>query len=137
MIVYLVVFVISLLSVWLFVKIRDYQLSRDPMLKRIRNKTEALHPAVKNIKMFKGSKSYTINKSRIYLCLKDEKGQYYNENMLIYVFIHELAHYLNKEDVGHTPKFFEIFNELINKAVKLGIYDDSIPPLNNYCGEVY
>ena len=36
-----------------------------------------------DIKLYRGDKSYTINKQKVYICLKNDKGQYYNDNMLI------------------------------------------------------
>jgi hypothetical protein len=41
------------------------------------------------ISLYRGNRSYTINKEKVYLCLKDEKDEYYNRNMLIYVLLHE------------------------------------------------
>ena len=108
-------------------------LQSDPKLHEIKNRCIHVHPVVKDLKLYKGEKSYTINKEKIYICLLDEKGEYYPMNMLIYVFLHELAHLINKEDTGHTEKFHEIFQQLINKAHELEIYNPSIPPIDNYC----
>ena len=76
--------------------------------------------------------SFTINKSRVNLCLKDKEGNYYDDNMLMYVALHELAHVMCDE-IGHTDKFHEIFDKLLEKAAAYGIYDPSIPPISNYC----
>jgi hypothetical protein len=46
--------------------------------------------------------------------------------MLTYVGLHELAHVLCDE-VGHTAKFYQIFDELLDKAHQMGLYDPSIP----------
>jgi hypothetical protein len=78
------------------------------------------------------NKSYTINKSKMYLCLKDKNGNYYNTNMLMYVALHELAHVLCDE-IGHTDKFHNIFNNLLDIANSLGYYSYSIPITMNYC----
>ena len=51
----------------------------------------------------------------------------------MYVAIHELAHVLCDE-IGHTEKFYEIFNNLLDKAENLNIYDSDIPIISNYCG---
>ena len=79
-----------------------------------------------------GKKSYTINKQKIYLCLRDKNGNYYDNNMLIYVLLHEYAHVICDE-VGHTDKFWKIFEELMILATEMGIYNPSIPILQNYC----
>jgi hypothetical protein len=118
---------------WVTYTIREHHKMDDPMLFKIKQVLEPLHPEIKNCKLYKSDKSYTINKKKIYLCLKDENGNYYPMNMLLYVMIHEFAHYLNKEDIGHTPKFHEIFEGLLDKAHEMGIYNASIPPIQNYC----
>ena len=105
----------------------------DPMLTRIQNTLLPLDDAVKRVKFYEGKKSYCINKRKIYLCLRDEKKEYYPFNMLMYVSIHELAHVICDE-IGHTPKFHRIFKELLEKAESLNIYDSKIPIVSNYCG---
>ena len=84
------------------------------------------------ISLSKGKKSYTINKEEIFLCLKDENDQYYSDNMLIYVLLHEISHSVCDE-IGHTEKFHKIFNALTTKAVELGIYNNQIPLIRDYC----
>ena len=87
---------------------------------------------MKDIKLYRGDKSYTINKQKIYICMKDKTGNYYDDNMLIYVIAHELSHALCDE-VGHTQKFSRIFDTLLFELEKAGIYDADIPIINNYC----
>lgn len=84
------------------------------------------------ITLSKGKKSYTLNKEDIYLCLKDENDKYYEDNMLIYVLLHEVSHSICDE-VGHTEKFHNIFHALTQKAIELKIYNDQIPLIRNYC----
>lgn len=88
---------------------------------------------MEKIKLYVGSKSYTINKSRIYLCLKDENGKYYDDNSLMFVLLHELAHVICKS-IGHTDEFQKIFNELLSEASNVGIYNPNIPMVKKYCG---
>lgn len=87
---------------------------------------------LKNVELYRGKKSYTINKNKIYLCLKDRNGNYYGNNTLLYVLLHEYAHVLCDE-IGHTDKFWKIFNDLLTTAMVLDIYDSSIPMIHNYC----
>ena len=69
------------------------------------------------------SKSYTVNKHTVYICVVDPStNKYYDKNTVVYVLIHELAHVLCDE-VGHTDKYRDIFNGLISEATSLGIYD--------------
>lgn len=118
---------------WITQCIQHYNDSSDPMIKKIKEVLEPLDPSIKYLKLYKSNKSYTVNKDSIYLCLKDENNNYYPLNHLIYVTLHELAHKFNKKDIGHTPEFHRIFEDLRNKAHELGIYNASIPPLEKYC----
>ena len=110
-----------------------YFKNNDPVLNEIKNQLAVLHPRFQNVEIYEGDRSYTINKKRVHICLKDDHGRYYNRNMLVYVTLHEYAHILCDE-VGHTPKFFKIFDELLQKAAKAGLYNPKIPPLEKYCG---
>jgi len=113
-------------------QIEEYTLQHDPMLDLLRRVVQPIHPVMNKVKIYKADKSYTINKEKIFLCLKDKNSNYYPLNMLIYVFLHELAHLLNTKDVGHTETFHQIFDELREKAFKLGIYNPSIQVIPNY-----
>jgi hypothetical protein len=114
------------------IQVREYYQQTDPMLKIIKDTLSPLHEKVKDLQFFQGDKSYTINKKKIYMCLRDENGDYYHDNMLLFVVLHELAHVLCDE-IGHTNKFQQIFQVLLDDAVKLGIYDPEIEPVQNYC----
>jgi hypothetical protein len=134
----MVVFVLVLLFILMFVyliynQITEHYAQMDPMLSHIRSHLNPLHPTVENLNFYQGDKSYTINKQKIYLCLRDEQGEYYDFNMLIYVTIHELAHVLCDE-IGHTEKFHQIFDSLLKKATGMGLYDSTKPIIQNYCG---
>lgn len=122
-----------LISFLIYNQISEYYAQLDPILPVIKNHISQLHPVVDTIQLYEGNKSYTINKQKIYLCLRDEKQNYYDFNMLLYVAIHELAHVLCDE-IGHTAKFHKIFQELLQKATELRIYDPNKPIIQNYCG---
>jgi hypothetical protein len=133
----LISFIIILITAVIILSVRysikEYYLQDDPILHKIKKLLDPLHPEIKDLKLYKGLKSYTINKEKIYLCLTDENDEYYSMNMLIYVFLHEFSHYLNKDDIGHTPKFYKIFEDILNKASDMGLYDSSMSPNNDYC----
>lgn len=105
----------------------------DPKLEQIRKTIRPLRPQiVDNIVFLEDKRSYTINKKKVYLCLKDENGEYYQDNMLIFVVLHEMAHVMCDE-IGHTAKFQQIFQQLLDEAAEMKIYDPNVEPVQNYC----
>ena len=87
---------------------------------------------MKETTLYKGTKSYTINKEKVYICLKDEKGSYYDTNMLVYVLAHEYSHVLS-DSIGHTEEFHTIFEKLLIKLAEDGFYDPNLPIEKDYC----
>jgi len=112
--------------------VKENMKQNDPVLKELVEMIEPLHPIVKDIEFYEDNRSYTINKEKVYMCLKDKEGNYYPKNHLVYVISHELAHVLTPE-IGHTDKFNDIFQDLLIKATELGIYNPSIPMIQDYC----
>ena len=128
--------------------LEEYSLQDDPILPQLKSQIAPLfskdvkytgildvinkRDVLNEVSLYKGNKSYTINKEKIFLCLKDKNDKYYDTNMLLYVLLHEISHSLCDE-VGHTKKFNEIFNALLKEAVKRGIYDENKPIIQNYC----
>jgi len=126
----------------------EFQLQNDPKLKELKQIIEPLfidkkkyegylsnlnnENIMEKVSLYKGNKSYTINKEKIFLCLKDENDEYYDTNFLVYVLLHELSHVICDE-IGHTQKFEDTFKELLDEAVKKGVYDQSKPIISNYC----
>eukprot|EP00798_Chlamydomonas_sp_ICE-L_P010921 gene10921-biopygen10999 len=83
-----------------------------------------------------GYTSYSVNKGeKIVLCLRQRDHAIVEENILMYVAIHELAH-LATDEVGHTPKFWANFKWILGEAMSIGLYTkvdfDSEP--QKYCG---
>jgi hypothetical protein len=127
------VFVASIILVALTMnRLYEKYVEDDPMLIDIRNTLSPVFPDINKVILLKGKKSYTINKKKIHICLKDEGGNYYDKNMLIYVTLHELAH-VRCDEVGHTEKFHRIFQEILQEAVLKGVYNSKIPIIKNYC----
>lgn len=82
--------------------------------------------------------SYSVNKGeKLVFCVRSRDGSdsFVDENVLMYVAVHELGHLMTKE-IGHTQVFWDNFKYLLNEAVKLKIYkkvDYSQSPID-YCG---
>jgi hypothetical protein len=125
----LIIFIILILRK----QVTEHLLQDDPMLYTLKEVLTPVHPMIKNLKLYKADKSYTINKDKIFLCLYDQDGNYYPLNMLIYVLLHEVAHKINEKDIGHTEAFYNVFDDLLEKATNIGVYNPDIPIIKNYC----
>lgn len=72
---------------------------------------------------FGGSTSYTVNKTKMYLCLRDTiTSKLVDINTAMFVVLHETAHIANHE-WGHKEQFWRIFRFLLVEATNIGIYD--------------
>lgn len=127
------IIIIMIVSYYINKQVQEHLLQDDPMLNHLRIILIQVHPIVANLKLYKGDKSYTLNKEKVFLCLQNENGEYYSLNMLIYVGLHEIAHVLCTSQ-GHTPEFYEIFDGLLKRASDLGVYNDNIPHIISYRG---
>ena len=81
-------------------------------LREIIHKIKDIDPIVSTLEFTESNESYTLNKKYVHLCLKDQNGNDYDDNMLVYVALHEVAHALSKEVIenknNHTKSFFTI-----------------------------
>lgn len=102
-----------------------------PVIQVLKENVVNCFPELQHLKIYEGDKSYTINKEKIYLCIRDKEGQYYNQNILMYVLLHEIAHTICPE-IGHTQEFKNIFNSLLDRATAFGIYTNVDIP-KDYC----
>jgi hypothetical protein len=128
----LLVIVLLTLVVLYYVNVESFS-TQDPVLDQLKTQLAELHPRFKHVELYVGDKSYTINKRKVFICLKDERGRYYSRNMLCYVILHEYAHMICTE-LGHTDKFRKVFDDLLQRATARGLYNPNIPPVSNYCG---
>jgi hypothetical protein len=82
--------------------------------------------------------SYSVNKGeKVYMCLRqrNEREELVNENIIMFVALHELAH-IGTSDIGHTPQFWNNFGWVLERAEALQVYeftDFSAHPVE-YCG---
>ena len=82
--------------------------------------------------------SYSVNKGeKIVLCLRarDDDEKLIDENTLMFVSLHEIAHVMNKS-IGHKEDFWKNFKFLLENAIKLKIYTYENYSKNpkKYCG---
>lgn len=144
----LILIIIGFISWIIITQIEEFKLQDEPKLKELKSIVATLFDKNKKytgflsclnnrdimneVSLYKGDKSYTINKHKVFLCLKDENLQYYDNNSLIYVLLHELSHVLTIS-IGHTPEFDNIFQSILDEASRQGIYNPAIPMIQNYC----
>ncbi len=83
-----------------------------------------------------GYTSYSVNKGeKIVLCLRQKDNSLVDENVIMYVAIHELGH-LATDEVGHTKKFWDNFKWILGEAIEISVYkkvDFEADP-QSYCG---
>ncbi len=80
--------------------------------------------------------SYSVNKGEeIAICVRQPDNTFIDDNTVMFVVIHELAHVMTKS-VGHTTEFWDNMAYLLERAEELGMYQ----PKNykeapvDYCG---
>ena len=129
------IFIIGLF-IWFLLKSQyESYLENEPTVVRLKDKLAPVFPEMKKIRMMKGTASYTINKEKIYLCTEQQNGLPYDDNMLTFVILHELAHTICP-DIGHGKKFQHIFKTFLDRAERHELYDSSIPRIENYCKNI-
>ena len=84
-----------------------------------------------------GYTSYSINKGeKVVLCIRQKDKSFVQKNILMYVVIHELAHIMTHDEIGHTTKFWTNFKLLLEEAISIGLYvkQDFDKKHEDYCG---
>lgn len=131
--IFIALTILTLFLIWYAAKLRrEYFSEWDPTVVRLKYKLSATFPQLLKLRIAKSDASYTIDKKRIYLCTERD-GVTYDDNMMTYVLLHELAHTLTAE-IGHGREFGAIFRGLLRKAAENGLYDPNEPKVKNYCG---
>lgn len=82
--------------------------------------------------------SYSVNKGeKIVFCLRsrDRNQKLVDNNVLMFVALHELAHVMTKS-TGHTDEFWDNFRFLLRKSITAGVYRNQDFRRNpvKYCG---
>ena len=107
----------------------------DPILNRLIKDAKLIEPRSAELEFFTSDESYTEDKKRIFLCLKDKNNQYYSYNHLIQVLIHELAHaFCSVIDKEHkTDEFNNLHLQYRKTAESKNLVDLSDPVPPTYC----
>jgi hypothetical protein len=107
----------------------------DLILEKLKKDIIKIEPRASRLKFAPSNESYTEDKERIFICMKDENNEYYSYNMLLSVMIHEIAHaFCNIIDKEHiTPEWNSLHEFYRQKGAKLGIFDPNLPPIAGYC----
>ena len=82
--------------------------------------------------------SYSVNKGeKVVLCLRSRNSdeKLVDDNLLMFVALHELAHICTKS-VGHTDEFWDNFKWLLERSIEIDIYQkhDFKKKPEEYCG---
>ena len=105
-------------------------------IKRLNDVAHVVYP-LKRFDIRCGKKSYTVNKSTIYICLRDPRtGDMYRYDVLLYVMLHEMAHAIStsySED-HNDEEFSNNFQMLLGRARTLGLLTVTVNVPSNYCG---
>ena len=82
--------------------------------------------------------SYSVNKGeKVVLCLRsrNSKEELVEENVLMFVALHEMGHICTKS-IGHTDEFWNNFKWLLQQSIDINIYSkqDFRKNPQEYCG---
>lgn len=134
----LVVIILCLFCYIAFVSIKDnLKVYYDPMLVKLENDLLEIYPPYRdlNVTILGANDSFTENKKKMFICLKNKNGEYYDYNTLIYITMHELSHVLTSTyKDSHGQEFTDIFNYLIQSAKSKNLFDDTKPIKYDFCG---
>ena len=64
---------------------------------------------------------YTINKQDVYVCTMKADGTPEDDEVIMYVLLHEVAHAICPDSVHHDQLFLQTFNTVLSKARSAGI----------------
>lgn len=114
---------------------RDTSATVVQKLKDIKEKLIKVEPKVQEMNLYTDdTESYILHKRDIFLCMKNDGGEYHDDNFLMYIALHEVAHALLPGNTdSHPPEFEEKFKQLKERATYLGVYDPNIPFPKRYC----
>lgn len=120
----------------MFFKSERFETLDDQYLKRLKSVINQVCPSLKNYEIFQGNQSVTVDKKKIYICMRSPKDGYlYDFDILTYVTLHEVAHVLSKtySTRSHNEEFYQNFASILNKAYSLNLLKPNIQIPDDYC----
>lgn len=127
-------FIVGLISL-LTIK-DDIKVYYDPMIQKLSTDLQKIYPDFTklNIVILGANDTFTENKRKIFICLRNKQNEYYDYNTLLYITLHELAHVLTSAYDNHGEQFTDTFSKLLHRAKDLGLYDHTKDMKYDYCG---
>ena len=113
--------------------IKEADIEHKPMTLRLSKRYDP--EALAEGRVDKQFTSYTVNKGeQVVLCLRtrDSKDEIYDDNLIFYVTLHELAH-VSSVSEDHSPEFHANFRYLLRKASEWDLWKRVNVPFQ-YCG---
>lgn len=101
-----------------FIEEADDMYPGDPRISNIRSRWNGTLGEVG----FGDDIAYSVNKTKIYVCIRSPEGTIEDINSSMYVLLHEVAH-IATDIYGHPPVFWKNFRWLLEVAEKLGMYE--------------
>lgn len=89
----------------------------DPRIAAIRNRWDGTLSEVEAT----GEVAFSVDKTTIHVCLRDQTGKIEDMNTSMFVLVHELAH-VATAGYGHHAEFWANMRFLLELAERLGIY---------------
>lgn len=127
--------IVLLFILYLTININKTVIYDDPLIFKLKDDLIQVDERVRLINFYASNESFTEDKKKIYICLRDRFNNYYDYNTLVYVTCHELAHAFSSTfDKSHSSEEFrKNFEELLTKAEKLKLFDPTKPIEPHYC----
>lgn len=107
-------------------------------IRKLKTLVSLVNPEFDKLKIYPGKESVTVDKKKIYICLKDPiTKEFYPFDVLIYVMLHEIAHVQSKtySTKTHNVEFEKNFQNLLEDAYSVGILQNDVAVPTNYCSE--
>ena len=83
----ILLFVCFMFLLYIYFNMNKIETYQDPLITRIVEDLIKVEPRVKDLHFEASNESFTEDKKRVYLCLKDENGQYYDYNMIMFAYM--------------------------------------------------